>query len=63
MVVRLILWCGMSGDHRNTHPKDDVGQTRMIWWIYDHTGRDKVKKDVIRNKVEVTPIENKIQEP
>lgn len=35
---------------------------RMIRWIYSYNRKDKVKNEVIREKVRVTPIEDKIRE-
>ena len=35
---------------------------RMIWWMSGYTRLDRIKNEVIRDKVKVTPIEDKMRE-
>ena len=39
-----------------------VAEMRMLRWICEHSLRDKVKNDVIRSKVGVVSIEDKLRE-
>ncbi|XP_070039081.1 uncharacterized protein [Nicotiana tomentosiformis] len=39
-----------------------VVETRMLRWICRHTSLDRIRNDVIRDKVVVAPIENKMRE-
>jgi hypothetical protein len=36
-----------------------VAEIRMLHWICDHTKRDRIRNDDIRDKLEVTPIQEK----
>ena len=40
-----------------------VAEMRMIRWICGHTRLDKIKNEVIRGKIGVASIEDKIREP
>jgi len=39
-----------------------VAEMRIIRWIYGHTRFDSIRNGVIRGKIRVTPIEDKIRE-
>ena len=39
-----------------------VAEMRMLRWICGHTRKDKIRNEVICNKVEVVSIEEKIRE-
>lgn len=39
-----------------------VAEMRLLRWLCGHTLRDMIKNEVIRGKVEQTPIEDKIKE-
>jgi len=39
-----------------------VAEIRMLRWICGHTRLDKIRNEVIRDKIEVASIENKIRE-
>jgi len=39
-----------------------VAEMRMIRWIYGHTRLDKIRNEVIRSKIGVASIEDKIRE-
>ncbi|XP_070010966.1 uncharacterized protein [Nicotiana sylvestris] len=39
-----------------------VAEIRMLRWMYEHTGLDRIKNKVIRDKVDVASIEDKMRE-
>ena len=39
-----------------------IAEMRMIRWICGHTRRDKIRNEVIRGKIGVTSIEDKMRE-
>ena len=42
--------------------KTSVAEIRMLRWMCGHTRKDKIRNKVIRNKVRVLPIEEKMRE-
>jgi hypothetical protein len=40
--------------------KMSVTEIRMLRWICDHTRKDRIRNDDIRNKLEVAPIQKKL---
>jgi hypothetical protein len=62
MTIRLAMMydvecCVTKGQHIQ---KMSVAEMRMMHWIYDHTRRDQIKNDVIRDKHGVSPIQENI---
>jgi hypothetical protein len=49
--------CATKGQHIK---KMSVAEIRMLRWIYDHTRKDRIKNDDIRNKLGVAPIQKKL---
>ena len=50
------------GYQKFSHIEDEGRRMRMIRWICGHTGLNKIRNKVIRDKIGVTPIKNKIRE-
>ena len=42
--------------------KTSVAEMRMLRWMCGHTRKDRIRNEIIRNKVGVVPIEEKIRE-
>ncbi|KAG2549678.1 hypothetical protein PVAP13_9KG261313 [Panicum virgatum] len=42
------------------HPAMLYAEMRMLWWFCGHTRRDRVRNEVIRDRVGVAPIEEKL---
>ncbi|XP_070057688.1 uncharacterized protein [Nicotiana tomentosiformis] len=43
--------------------KMKVAEMRMLRWMCGHTRKDKIRNEVIREKVSVASVENKLREP
>jgi hypothetical protein len=39
----------------------NIAEMCMLWWICDHKRRDRVRKDDIRERLGVTPVEKLVQ--
>ena len=46
---------------RHTH-RMKVAEMRMLRWICDNTIKDKIRNEVIRQKLDVAPIDEKMRE-
>nr|XP_009766169.1 PREDICTED: uncharacterized protein LOC104217581 [Nicotiana sylvestris] len=48
---------------KNSHvQRIKVAEMRMLRWMWGHTRRDKIRNEVIRDKVGVAPVEDKMRE-
>ncbi|XP_070032905.1 uncharacterized protein [Nicotiana tomentosiformis] len=63
-VVRLAMLYGAEyWPVKKSHvQKLKVAEIRMLRWICGHTRRDKIRNNYIRDKVSVTPIDDKLRE-
>ena len=64
MAVRLTLLYGVEclAYQKVSRTEDETSRIRMICWICGHTRLDKVRNEMIRGKIRVTSIEDKIRE-
>lgn len=58
-----MLYGGECWPVKNSHiQKMKVAEMRMMRWMCGFTRRDKIRNEVIRDKVEVTSVEDKMGE-
>jgi len=64
MAVRLTLLYGVEclAYQKVSRTEDETSRIRMICWICGHTRLDKVRNEMIRGKIRVTSIEDKVRE-
>nr|XP_016502030.1 PREDICTED: uncharacterized protein LOC107820285 [Nicotiana tabacum] len=56
------LWSIIQGNKEIDDERMKVAEIRMLRWICWHTRRDKFRNEVIRHKVGVAPVEDKMRE-
>ena len=57
--TNIIVWCKVLACQEVLGPEEGVTEMRLICWMCDHMRMDKIRNVVIRNKVGVSPIEDK----